>query len=126
VNLRGLQLLCLFCLGSLFALTGLKQFFIEPLASPLPNLLWFLVQVFPLLAVTPGVLRLRARSCLLAALAAMLYFSHGVMVAITPDMRTYGLWEVGFAMGLVLSASFVVRHLRLASAETETEAREDQ
>lgn len=116
MNLRSLQFLCLFCLGSLFALTGLKQFFIEPLASPGPNLLWFLVQVLPLLGVTPGILRLKARSYLLAALAAMLYFSHGVMVAIAPDMRTYGLWEVGFALGLVLTASFTVRHLRLAGA----------
>jgi len=115
MNLRGLQFLCLFCLGSLFALTGLKQFFIEPLASAPSNLLWFLVQVLPLLAVTPGVLRLKARSFLLAVLAAMLYFSHGVMEATTADMRLYGLWEVGFAMGLVLTASFALRHLRLAA-----------
>jgi len=121
VNLRGLQFLCLFCLGSLFALTGLKQFFIEPLASAPSNLLWFLVQVLPLLAVTPGVLRLKARSFLLAALAAMLYFSHGVMEATTADMRVYGLWEVGFAMGLVLTASFALRHLRLAAEQAGKE-----
>jgi len=117
VNLRGLQFLCLLCLGSLFALTGLKQFFIEPLGSAPSNLLWFLVQVLPLLAVAPGVLRLKARSFLLAALAAMLYFSHGVMEAPTADMRVYGLWEVGFAMGLVLTASFALRHLRLAAEQ---------
>lgn len=122
MNLRGLQFLCLLCLGSLFALTGLKQFFIEPLASTLPNLLWFLVQVFPLLAVIPGVLRLKPRSYLLAALAAMLYFSHGVMVAITPDMRAYGLWEVGFSMGLVLCASFALRHLRAAAGSAPEES----
>ena len=93
MNLRGLQFLCLLCLGSLFALTGLKQFFIEPLASTGTNLVWFLIQVLPLLAVTPGVLRLKARSYLLAVLAAMLYFSHGVLEATSTDMRAYGLWE---------------------------------
>ncbi|HEY5646668.1 MAG TPA: DUF2069 domain-containing protein [Pseudomonadales bacterium] len=119
MSLSGLQFLCLLCLGSLLALTGLKQFFMEPLASPLPNLVWFLVQVLPLIAVTPGILRLRPRSYLLAALAAMLYFSHGVMVAISPAMRAYGLWEVGFAMCLVLAATFAVRHLRLAAGDDE-------
>ena len=119
MNLRALQFLCLLCLGSLFALTGLRQFFMEPLAGTGTNLLWFLIQVLPLLAVTPGVLRLQARSFLLAALAAMLYFSHGVLVAVAPDMRTFGLWEVGFAMGLVLTASFSVRHLRMADPSSE-------
>lgn len=121
MNLRGLQLLCLFCVGSLFALTGLKQFFIEPLTSTLSNVLWFGVQVLPLLAVTPGILRLRARSYLLAVLAAMLYFSHGVLEATTTDMRAYGFWEVGFAMGLVLTASFALRHLRLAAARSDAD-----
>ncbi|MGE0622817.1 MAG: DUF2069 domain-containing protein [Pseudomonadales bacterium] len=121
MNLRGLQFLCLLCLGSLFALTGLKQFFIEPLASTGTNLVWFLIQVLPLLAVTPGVLRLKARSYLLAVLAAMLYFSHGVLEATSTDMRAYGLWEVAFAMGLVLTASFALRHLRLAAAADASE-----
>ncbi len=121
MSLRGIQFLCLLAIGSLFALTGLRQFFMEPLANPGPNTLWFVIQVSPLLAVLPGILRQSARSYLLAALAAMLYFCHGVLVAITPDLRTFGFWEVGFALGLVLFASFAVRHLRMAAAGSAPE-----
>ena len=117
MNLRAIQFLCLLTIGSLFALTGLRQFFMEPLANPLPNGIWFFIQVLPLLAVLPGILRQSARSYLLAALAAMLYFCHGVLVTVTAGMRTFGFWEVGFSLALVLFASFAVRHLRTASAE---------
>jgi len=117
MNLRGLQFLCLLSAGSLFALTGLRQFFLQPLANPLPNALWFLIQVLPVLLVLPGVLSLKPRSFLLAALAAMLYFSHGVLISVAPDQRSLGLWEVGFALALILSASFAVRHLRQADAD---------
>ena len=43
MNLRGLQFLVLFSIGSLFALTGLRQFFVEPLASTGSNLIWFVI-----------------------------------------------------------------------------------
>ena len=116
MNLRGLQFLVLFSIGSLFALTGLRQFFVEPLASTGSNLIWFVIQVLPLLLVLPGVLRLSPRSYLFAILAAMLYFCHGVLQAVSIEDRTLGLWEVGFSLGLVLTASFALRHIRMASA----------
>ena len=119
MNLRGLQFLCLLWIGSLFALTGLRQFFVEPLANPIPNLIWFVIQVLPLLAVLPGVLSLRIRSYLFATLAAMLYFFHGVLLTVDPDDRTLGFWEVGFSLALVLTASFALRHLRMAQAELQ-------
>ncbi len=122
MSVQGLQFLCLIASGSLFALTGLRQFFIEPLANPLPNLIWFLLQSAPLLAVLPGMLRMKTRSYLLAALAAMLYFSHGVLLATGATLRVLGLVEVGFAMLLVLFASFAVRALR-AMNESGSEAR---
>jgi uncharacterized membrane protein len=117
MNLRGLQFLTLFCIGSLFGLTGLRQFFVEPLASSSSNLIWFGIQVLPLLLVLPGVLRLTPRSYLLAILAAMLYFCHGVLQAVSVEDRLLGLWEVGFSLALVLTASFALRHLRMAAAE---------
>ena len=127
MNLRGLQFLVLFSIGSLFALTGLRQFFVEPLASTSSNVIWFIVQVLPLLLVLPGVLRLSPRSYLFAILAAMLYFCHGVLQAVSIDDRTIGLWEVGFSLALVLTASFALRHLRMAGAELgqEDDAPED-
>jgi len=111
MSIRGLQFLCLLCAGSLFALTGLRQFFIEPLATGSSNLIWFLIQVLPILLVVPGMLRLKARSYLLAALAAMLYFSHGVLLSVSPERQILGFWEVGFALTMVLSATFAVRYL---------------
>jgi uncharacterized membrane protein len=119
MNLRGLQFLTLLAIGSLFALTGLRQFFVEPLASESSNLIWFGIQVLPLLLVLPGVLRLTPRSYLFAVLAAMLYFCHGVLQAVSVEDRVIGLWEVGFSLMLVLTASFALRHLRMAAAEAE-------
>ena len=110
--MRGLQLLTLVFAGSLFALTGLRQFFLEPLANPMPNTLWFLLQVLPILLVLPGVLSMKPRSYLFAALAAMLYFCHGVLLTVSPEDRALGLIEVAVAMALVLSATFALRELR--------------
>ncbi len=116
MRVQGIQFLTLLSAGSLFALTGLRQFFVEPLANPLPNLIWFTLQVLPILLVLPGLLSLKPRSYLLAALGAMLYFSHGVLLAVSPEHRTLGLWEVGFAMALALSASIALRVLKRSPA----------
>jgi uncharacterized membrane protein len=109
--MKPYQLLALILIGSLFALTGLRQFFVQPLASPLPNLLWFLLQVAPLLAILPAILQGSARGFFYAILAAMLYFIHGVMQAATPDLRALALWETGFAIALVATGSFAMRRL---------------
>ena len=109
--MKALQLACLLLIGSLFALTGLRQFFIEPLATPSINAVWFLLQVLPLLAVLPGVLRLGARSYLVAALLSTLYFVHGVLLAATPELRGLGLWEAGFSVALLVAGSYAARHL---------------
>jgi uncharacterized membrane protein len=109
--MKGYQFLALLLIGSLFALTGLRQFFVQPLASPVPNALWFLLQVAPLVAILPGILRLSGRGFFYAILAAMLYFIHGVMEAATADLRALALWEVGFATALVATGSLAMRRL---------------
>ena len=119
MSLRGvLQILMFFCLlmvGSLLALTGLRQFFIEPLAGGLSNTLWFGIQVLPLLAVTPGILRFSARSYLITTLVGSLYFVHGVLLVSTESLRGLGIWETGFALLLILAATYMVRLLRAIS-----------
>lgn len=110
--MKGLQFLCLLLIGSLFAVTGLRQFFVEPLDGQLTNTLWFVLQVAPLLIVLPGVLRGTHRGYFYAVLAAALYFIHGVLEAATDDQRTLALWEVAFAVGLVAVASSAMRRLR--------------
>ena len=107
---KSLQFLCLLTLGSLFALTGLRQFFIEPLASSSSNVIWFILQVAPLLAVVPGIVRGKYLSYVLTALFSMLYFVHGVLAAAAPASRTFGFWEVGFAVALTAAAAFAAKH----------------
>ncbi len=109
--MRGLQFLCLLTLASLFALTGLRQFFIEPLASNSSNIIWFTIQVAPLLLVLPGILRLNYTTYVLTTLVSMLYFVHGVLLAATPELRYFGLWEIAFAIGLIAAAAFGARHI---------------
>ena len=111
MNPKALQFLALLMIGSLFALTGLRQFFVQPLESPLPNLIWFVLQVAPLLAILPGVLRCSARGFFYAALAALLYFVHGVMEAATPELRIMAVWEIGFATALVAVASLAIKRM---------------
>lgn len=111
-----LMFACLCMLGSLFALTGLRQFFVEPLDGTVSNVIWFVIQVLPLLAVLPGMLRQRYRSYFFAVLAGMLYFVHGVWLAAAAAHRTLGTWEVAFALLLILLCTYMVRLLRDADS----------
>lgn len=115
--MKGFQFLALLLLGSLFAVTGLRQFFLEPLDGTMSNLLWFLIQVAPILLVLPGVLRGTHRGYFYAVLAASLYFVHGAMEAATPDLRAAALWETGFAVALIAVASLAMRRLGSAPAD---------
>ena len=108
MRLPAYQFLSFIGIGSLIALTGLRQFFVEPLETPLPNAAWFLIQITPLLVVVPGIMRGRPRSFLFCALAGMLYFCHGVLVAVNAAQRTIGLWEVAIAVCLIAITSFAV------------------
>ncbi|NIP16581.1 MAG: DUF2069 domain-containing protein [Pseudomonadales bacterium] len=114
--MKGLQLACLLLIGSLFAINGLRQFFVEPLNTPHVNLIWFLIQVLPLLAVLPGTLKNRYRSYVFAALVSTLYFIHGVLLAATADLRAFGVWEAGFAVSLLVAASYAARRTLGAAA----------
>ena len=109
--MKGIQFLCLLAAGSLFAVTGLRQFFVEPLADPVSNGVWFLLQAAPVLLVVPGMLRNSRRGYFYAILAASLYFIHGTMEAATDDQRVMALWETGFAVALITTASLAMRRL---------------
>lgn len=108
--MAGFQFLALICVGSLFALTGLRQFFVAPLASELSNVLWFLLQVAPLIAVLPGVLRGHGRGFFYAMLAALPYFVHGV-IALTAGSRGLGMAESGTAIALLAVCYLALRRL---------------
>lgn len=110
--MRGWLFIILLLAGSLFALTGLRQFFIEPLAGSVTNTIWFIVQVLPLLLVIPGMLSLNTRSAFYMILAAMLYFIHGVLEAATPEQRTLALVEIVLSVALITIATWMLRRLR--------------
>lgn len=107
--LRALQFFSLLMVGSLFALTGLRQFFIYPLEDSSTNLVWFIVQVLPLLLVLPGLLRQKSRGFFFTAMVSTLYFVHGVLLAVDPDDRMLGLFEVCFAITLLSMSTYAVK-----------------
>jgi len=112
MSLPGLQFLCLLALGSLFAVTGMRQFFVEPLeTTALWNGLWFFAQVLPLLLVLPGVLSRNSRSLMWASLVSLLYLMHGVMAAADPATRQLGLGEMVAAVALLATSLLLVRRL---------------
>ena len=114
--MKGWLFACLMLTGALFSLTGLRQFFIEPLANPMPNLVWFLIQLLPLLLPLPGVLRLQVRSTFVLCMASTLYFVHGVYVISDPKLQLLGIFEIIFSLGLCAVSAFLVRKLREAEA----------
>ena len=116
--MRGWLFLSLVCAGSLLAATGLRQFFIEPLATTSSNAIWFLIQVLPLLLPMPGALRGELRSMFMLCLVSTLYFIHAVLV-ITDD-RLFGVAAVELfcALGLGASSAIFVRKRRELDARS--------
>ena len=110
--LRGWMFVVWLLSGSLFALTGLRQFFVEPLAGAAVNLVWFTLQMLPLLLPLPGVLRFQVRATFFLCMASLLYFVHGVYVVSDPKLTLLGIFEIGFALGLCAVSAYVVRKLR--------------
>ena len=118
-SLRGWLFVALLLIGSLVALTGLRQFFIEPLATTSSNVIWFVVQLLPLLLPLPGVLLLHLRAVFMLCLATMLYFIHGVYVVSDPKLAVVGGVEIGCALVLCAVSALMVRKLREAAAQHE-------
>jgi uncharacterized membrane protein len=112
MNVQRLRLASLLSAGAIFALMGLRQFFFDPMANPTGNIVSFWIVALPIVLIVPGMLRLNPRGYLFAALAGMLYFCHGVWLAVSPVLRSFGIWEVAFALALVASATLTLRLLK--------------
>ena len=113
---KGLLFICMVMIGSLLALTGLRQLFIDPLPSTGSNMVWFAIQILPLLVIIPGMLRLHYRSCFYTIIVALLYFIHGVLLAVGESLRQLGYVEVGCSLLLILAATYLLRGLRREQA----------
>lgn len=109
-KLQGWLFLTYICVGSLFALTALRQFFISPLDHTVFNWIWFALQILPLVGPLPGLLSLRIRSVFLLCLFSLLYFVHGVVY--TLDNALIGGAEIGFSLLLCGVTTYLVRQLR--------------
>ena len=104
-------------MGSLISLTGLRQIFIQPLPDTWLNLIWFVIQILPLLLLLPGLMSGSLRSTFLLCLASLLYFIHGVMACFDPAIRILGAVEIVFSLALCATTAFLVRRMREAGAE---------
>ncbi|MBK87683.1 MAG: hypothetical protein CMQ44_02390 [Gammaproteobacteria bacterium] len=110
--MRGWLFLSLVCVGSLFAVTGMRQFLIEPLNTPSSNAVWFLLQVLPLLLALPGALRGELRSMFMLCLISSLYFIHAVLVITDDRLFLAAAVELFFSLGLGISSAIFVRKRR--------------
>jgi uncharacterized membrane protein len=104
-----LRMTLLIWIGSVFALLGLQRVFVEPLDSLVATIAVFVVQVAPLLIVTPLALRPGPRGPLWVCLVTMLYFTHGVWQWSDPATRVFGVFEVIFALGAFVTAWILLK-----------------
>ena len=106
-------MLSLICLGSIFSVLALYRYFVDPLASLLASTAVLFLQVTPLLFLVFGVIYLRSRQIFFLAIISLLYFIHGIVQVVDPGSRAFGFAEVGFALLLCVSASYLVKNLGL-------------
>ena len=115
--MQGWLFLSLLTTGSLFAITGLRQFFLSPWSDPTVNFIWFLVQVSPLLLTLPGLLRGNVRSTFILCLASLLFFAHGILIVF--ENAALAAAEVVCALALCGTTTMLVRKLRETQAAQE-------
>lgn len=103
---QTLRLIIIFILlGSLFAITGLRQFMLDPIQKPMLDGMWFVLQVAPLLIVLPGLLGGTRKGFMYCALVSLFYFVHGVMLSTNPELQRLGILEAGLALVLATVAT---------------------
>jgi uncharacterized membrane protein len=97
---------------ALIALTGLYLMWFAPTPHP-----WAALAIFalPPALLAMAALRSRARAGFWAGVLALLWFSHGVMVAWTrPPERLFALAEIALAVAVVFAASLPGLRARFA------------
>lgn len=115
--MNPLKLAALAAWAGLIALCLLWELWLAP-SSYAPALVWTLIKLLPLVALTPALLGSGHRVYIHACLVALLYFSEGVMLAWSdPGMvRALALIEVLLVLVFVATAALYVRRRREAEA----------
>ena len=117
----ALRFTLLLWLGSLFALFGVERWLLEPLASFAATAIVFVVQTAPIVAAAWLSIRAPARGGFWSALAALVYFAHGVARCAAPTERLSGAIEIALALGVFATALLLLRAL-----PARGDAREDR
>jgi uncharacterized membrane protein len=103
------QFVTLVSIGSLFAVFGLKRLFADADAGSPGNLALLVVQVVPLLAFVPALLRGSARASAVLGFVAIAYFVGGVLALVDPAARLSGSALLLFSTTLFLGATYYAR-----------------
>lgn len=123
--MQGWLFLTFIMVGSLLGVTGLRQFFIDPLPTTALNTTWFFVQALPLLLCLPSALRGQLKGMFFLCLVSTLYFIHGVLNVFDPTMFYWGAAEIFFALALCGITALYVRKLREFNAAHNIEESAD-
>lgn len=107
-RVRLTALLTRLSLLGLIVLFSLWTFWISPPKGAHPLSIW-VFQVTPLACFLPGVFQGKPRVHIWLCFVILLYFCGGVIAAMTPGLRGYGLIQGGLALALFTSAMFYAR-----------------
>lgn len=104
-------------MGCLVALTAWRQFGVDPIPNTRSNVVWFALQIAPLLLVLPGVLRRHANALFFATVVSFLYLVHGawVVMAANDDLRVLGSVEIFFSLAFFCAICMVMRETKAAA-----------
>ena len=120
--MQGWLFLTFIMIGSLIGVTGLRQFFIEPLPTTALTATWFFLQILPLLVCLPSALRGHLKGMFFLCLISILYFVHGVLIVFDPALFYWAVAELFFALSLCAITALYVRKLREFNAAAEHSA----
>jgi uncharacterized membrane protein len=101
--------------GSLFAMTSLNQFLFSSTPNIWLNVVFFALQVLPLLLPLPTMMSGQIRGTFFMCMVSLLYFIHGTLMCFDPDMLLFGALEITFSLSLCASTAAMVRQLREAA-----------
>ena len=118
--MQGWLFLTFVMIGSLIGVTGMRQFFVEPLPNPSVNAIWFVLQILPLLLCLPAAMRGQLKGMFFLCLVSTLYFIHGVLIVFDPALFYWAVAELFFSLALCGITALFVRKLREFSATHET------
>ncbi len=99
-GMRRVRAAALLLCGALIILLALQRFAAAPLETPQANLLVFLVQAAPAVAIAVSLLRVTLRCAFWTSMGSLLYVFHGVLQIFTVEGRLFGAVELLLALAL--------------------------